>query len=709
MIKLNLSNNHLYSANTYLLFDGYKLYLLFLLHFMEEKMIKYNIKTAENLKDNNETHTSDYWITKELAEKDWEYDEKRVYAIFPYNNTIFFTVSREKTKKTKLKYMFCSKNKDGTFKNLASFKRNKLLNEEDLDSNNKSSIIKKIADAGNNSKIKASEEEYKTFFKDFFTKVIQSDCLQILKDEDYEFQQEEENTEEQENPYILQIEDDIKYRQNPKLNKLEKKQARKVEEYIKENGLINYLSPKLDKLHKGEHKNLYRKLLSAVNIIRGKASFLIETTAEAEEGKSLEDEIVLSTLIPDNYIFKKNNMTFSSFVRYGALNEWFFTRLIIFWGDLGSKKSFEKIEDIFEVIKILITENEYSKDLTDLNIKGINKIQELNLKVESIGGVYSTVKNDFTEGDSQFESRTLSSTPFEVDKKEIMEHISYLKTTKSKQSHDKEEATKELRNFKYYLLSLVNFDKEIVNPYGKVFQRYVSNSKTPIREFEQLLDLFDAYCVLTHHDCITINDTLVASKNQVTTFFSEICLENVLIPYESNFITMLLGKDKKTEMTIIDDSTEENEEKSDPLMSYFKTALEKMNLNENEENVTYYTELETYRQNTFINKLLQLYRLGGSSIDHEENVFFRLSDVSRIYRNYKAYKNIDDLSKLLQTLHSKGYLGKLDFKDPNTKQNIYYITSKCENISEPIELSKDDLEEARKFLSDIGLGDADDV
>ena len=84
-------------------------------------MKKDNFKNMEEaaLETANESIESDYGITEELCEEGWEYDKNRVYVPFHYNNEsdkIFFSISRKKSKKIQLEYMFCSKNDDGTFK-----------------------------------------------------------------------------------------------------------------------------------------------------------------------------------------------------------------------------------------------------------------------------------------------------------------------------------------------------------------------------------------------------------------------------------------------------------------------------------------------------------------------------------------------------------------------------------------------------------------
>ena len=82
----------------------------------------------------------------------------------------------------------------------------------------------------------------------------------------------------------------------------------------------------LDKIHIGKHNNIYRKHLGAFNVIRGKGSYLFGALAKSGEGKSLEDEITFLIMIPQEYIFKKNNMTEASFLRCAKVNKYHFNR-----------------------------------------------------------------------------------------------------------------------------------------------------------------------------------------------------------------------------------------------------------------------------------------------------------------------------------------------------------------------------------------------
>ena len=488
------------------------------------------------------------------------------------------------------------------------------------------------------------------------------------------------------------IDDEIKQRRNPKLNPMSKKEAEQVEAELKSNGLVKYLEKQLDKLHKGNHTNMYRKLLGAFKIMRAEGSYIFETIAKAGEGKSLEDEIVFLLMIPKRYIYKVNSITKSSFTRYADKSEYYFDRKILLFGDFGSKKSFGDMEELLNILKVLITEKEYVRDLSDKADDGNYSNKQLTLKCDSIGGVYSSVINDFTDGDSQLESRTISSTPDGAKEEDIMEFMILLNCDISKENQEKKEAIKELKKFQKYLLSLVNKEMTVINPYGEIFKRYALHSEVPKRELMQALELFDAYCKLTYFDCKEINGYMVASEEQLNDFMKDICLENALIPYESDFLKMIMAEDKETALKIIDTEEEDN-----VLEDCYKTVLGKFG----EENAEEFSDLTYANQEKAVKTLLKFYKLGGTASSHEKNVFFRISDIRRQYSKYKAYKNIDDVQKLIHRLVKKGYIDTIEYQDG--KQSIYYLTAQCNDIAKPFKLTKEDKKSAKEFLKKVGV------
>lgn len=489
----------------------------------------------------------------------------------------------------------------------------------------------------------------------------------------------------------------IERRRNPKLSPFARKEAEEVEAEIKSIGLVKYLDNQLDKLYIGKNTDMYRKILGAFKIMRGEGSYIFETIAKAGEGKSLQDSIVFSLIIPKEYIYKVNSITTSSFTRYSDKSEYYFDRMILLFGDLGSKKSYGSMEELLNILKVLITEKEYIRDLSDKADDGNYSNKQLKLKCKSIGGVYSSVINDFTEGDSQLESRTISSTPYGAKEEDVMDFMLMLEYEESAESIAKKQAENELKKFQKYLLTCVSMDIKIANPYGNVFKRYALNSEVPKREFKQVLELFDSYCKLTYFDCDKVNDKLVASEKQINEFMKFICLENALIPYENDFLKMLMAEDKKNELTIIDNISEDN---LNPLDIYYNDVLESLRKG-NIPSINSFSDLTYAEVDQAIKRLLKLYKLGGTSSDHKENVFFRISDIRRHYSKYKAYKNIDNVQNLIHRLVKKGYIDSIEYKDG--KQNIYYLTEQCKDITVPFELTDEDKESAKRFLTKAGV------
>ena len=499
------------------------------------------------------------------------------------------------------------------------------------------------------------------------------------------------------------IEEEIQQREKPILTQKEKEIVRNVEKQIKEIGLLPYLNNILDAIQLGSHKNIFRKILAGYNIISGKGSYLSETTAKAEQGKTFEDEIVFLRIIPQNYIFEVNEITLASFVRYALINPKYFSRMIIYFGDLGAKKSFLKVEDIFNVVKPLITENKYKYIKSDKeNNTGI--IEQI-FKVDSIGSAYQTTKNSFTEDDDQLISRTIFSTPANVEPKEIAEKIFYEFDERTKQSRDKADAEQKLNNFGLFLVSMVNTDIKVINPYFDVFWEYASKSDNPIREMKQQMELFNAYCILTNDKCKKEPyNTLFASEEQLKEFMDYINLENALIPYEYDFLNMLLAKGKAKELEILYNDYDINDEKGDlkedieiteitTLTECENTVIEQMNekirnklenYDENYDRINSKSDLNNQQTKEMPQKLLS--NFGFRSTTASKRIFFRKKDIDNYYGKRRPYKNIDDVNQLLQTLYHKGYLGK--YEEKQGKENLYYLTPECNNLTSDFKLKK---------------------
>lgn len=520
---------------------------------------------------------------------------------------------------------------------------------------------------------------------------------------------------------------EIQQRAKPVLTNEEKAKADAIAKEINKIGLLPYLDNILKDIHIGEHKNIYRKILMLFKIMRGEASFLSETTAKAEAGKSFEDEIVFNLIAPQRYIFKVNDITPASFKRYGAIDPYYFDRQIVLFGDLGAKNAFKQVEDVFNIFKSLITEKEYDSTKADKNDD--YKTIEIHLKVNSIGAVYSTITNSFSENDNQLESRTLFSTPAIVNPGDIARQIFYLQNPRTKQSKARAKAEQNLKDFGLYLMQMVNSDIEVINPYYDVFWDYASKSENPIREFNQQLELFDAYCILTQDKCIDEPlMTKFASIEQLKEYMDFINLENALIPYEYDFLNMIMAKGKANELKIVysenyfydAEGIQLNYDYIKQIKAGAKVYDAEGNLLDiNLDNITTLRECENTAiellNNEYIEtmqdltpndlktipyKLNAVYGLRSNGTNHKEKIFFRYTDLKGVYYKYNAFKNVDNVPGLLQTLHNKGYLGKYELK--YGKENLYYLTPLCETLTSNFETKKNYDEYVNEYFANAG-------
>lgn len=273
--------------------------------------------TSENENSSSKKDTSNpYFLNKELLDKGHDFDVTGVY--FHYNenyqtygvenpenfevkDNIYLKVSRNQDKKLKIIFTCCIK-KNSKYIKRNSFKIDFLLNTGD--EKEIKALNKKVSYSGGKNGNPASEGTYVNFVDDLLSQIIDNNCLNVFKELDFEFPEvnDEDDSEEFE---VNEVEKQIEERRSPTLTEEEKKEALNVETIIKEKGIIAYLDSIVDKFHIGNHKNIYRKHIGGFNIIRGKGSYFISTTATSGEGKSLEDEIAILKLIPTEYIFKK--------------------------------------------------------------------------------------------------------------------------------------------------------------------------------------------------------------------------------------------------------------------------------------------------------------------------------------------------------------------------------------------------------------------
>lgn len=545
---------------------------------------------------------------------------------------------------------------------------------------------------------------------------------------------------------------ELDHRRNPKLTPEEKDTADYVSSMIKEHGLTGYLDPILNKIHIGDHRNIYRKTLMSLQIIRGNFSAFLLDIAQSGSGKSHENKLVFETIIPERYIEQIDNITEASFVRFSDNHTYYLDRKILLFNDKGDDDGIANMKDVNKILKVLITENKYSDYKSDAQgNKWVNK--KFHLKVQGVGAVISTVDNKDALKDSQIVNRSLQSRPSDVNITGLLDHIGYLFFPQSIQSLDKNGAEADLKDFGIYLMSLVNDTDIIVNPYIKIFQRYCMTANVlgdVTREYERQLYIFDAYCRINKHKCKKDGKYYLASQELVNSYFSDINPENALNPIESDFIEMLMKGNGKNEPLILidDDDTDTDNDSPDnepddliyisaghsPYPEHYKDgnlylkdddgndltlaieltqctnavvehfiSTDKTGLDRYGDDDITYDILNRQDLDQCNKQLLQWYKIKGG-VNNRFPVFFRVNDIQNHYRRYKAFKNVRNVSDMMDKLVYKGYANKMGKLDG---YNIYYLTTNCRNLKKQ-QLTQDDIIDASDYLKKTGFYESKD-
>jgi len=153
--------------------------------------------------ENNQSH-SDYRLTKELTALGYDFDSTAIYIPYTFKfednrkdkREIYLKIERIVQSKVKMTYSWTSK-EDGKYRVLNLFHRDKLLAEENIDESGKSSINKKLSYCGRICGLNAEKGSYKDFFEELLINIVNSPCLSIFKEADFEFQvQDEDETSE---------------------------------------------------------------------------------------------------------------------------------------------------------------------------------------------------------------------------------------------------------------------------------------------------------------------------------------------------------------------------------------------------------------------------------------------------------------------------------------------------------------------------------
>lgn len=164
--------------------------------FNKNSIITDEIKTkgAKNMKDEYNRDESIqklsiYKVDDELKEKGYQYDETRIYIPYTYKNPnnpdcrdIYLAISRHATNECEITYWWC-KNVEGKFYGIEKFERDKMPCEE------KDDLINALKKSGIESNLDYNETSFIEFFEQIKNDISSSNCLDVLKDKDFDFMQ----------------------------------------------------------------------------------------------------------------------------------------------------------------------------------------------------------------------------------------------------------------------------------------------------------------------------------------------------------------------------------------------------------------------------------------------------------------------------------------------------------------------------------------
>ena len=128
-------------------------------------------------------NTNIYKITKELEEKGWLNDDTGVYVPYTHKNEEFHDyrdvfLKIERTSSNELRYTFV-KLEDDLFYSMHSYTSPTLIGKVDKQ------LKKKMANMGTSINLNAGEGIYSKFVDSFRKTIMDSDCLDVLKVEDF--------------------------------------------------------------------------------------------------------------------------------------------------------------------------------------------------------------------------------------------------------------------------------------------------------------------------------------------------------------------------------------------------------------------------------------------------------------------------------------------------------------------------------------------
>lgn len=222
---------------------------------------------------------------------------------------------------------------------------------------------------------------------------------------------------------------------------------------------------------------------SAVSTVRGEANIVI-IEGNSGEGKSVLMEYVLD-FIPEKYIIRLNKATLPALLtRTYKEGSDYLDKKIIYLGDLGSRNTFEESEELRTILRILLTDKHWAREITDYKETKDNISEKVVLNEELIGSPAMWFTTVIAERDDQDNDRSIIGTVNLNKSDQIIDLIQHLRNNKSKTTLRIKALLEEKIPIVHSIFeSLVQSEDEVIIPYR------VADFKKRFRDSKKIVDL----------------------------------------------------------------------------------------------------------------------------------------------------------------------------------------------------------------------------
>ncbi len=194
-----------------------------------------------------------------------------------------------------------------------------------------------------------------------------------------------------------------------------------------------------DKLHPGNGTNIFIGWLASLSTVMG-SPIIVIVKGDPGTGKT-EITVIIIESIPRDHVIKRNNATESSlFGRANFEGENYLDKKILYLGDLGDRQAMSHTAAYRKYIRILVSDGEVSRELSDVNKPKEGSREVLDEKLTGKPSmIYSTVRDG--EIEQQETDRAIELTPNLSKKSMILKIILLCEDPTA-------ELTKELKSFR---------------------------------------------------------------------------------------------------------------------------------------------------------------------------------------------------------------------------------------------------------------------